>query len=1621
VERSISSSLCRFKITDEERITDRLVKNEIKESFNNNRCFEFYPDLDIIDKLRKGDLLEFHRDELIDKRNSIFLNIADGDQNLYNRLVSDTRLSSRLIAAMSFTLKAMAEEDIPNIAGRRIAIIKERPGIPTLYHLSDDSTVIAHVGQGPEWTEIPTIYLGLKTFDALTAEQRKGKDDLYKAFKLLLMVEERAIETGFSHAASYPPEVSKSLMFLVDEVIKNATQHKIDKEEVPDKIEVKPLTAANMNTLYRDLDARYTSDELNFDYDKNLKGITALERYARRYKRYNDHESLKKIASIAVAAAGHDIHEIRNRSNLLLERILAPKEFDAPLATRFITLHSKSTYNFKFELPNDKSKYMIRLYSNSAPREFFLEDDIDCLELPLIFDESQQLFTTQHTFDSYGHYDFAVVRKKTKSFEWLDLPECNGRVNIIPDVKGFIILEIFVDIHGHTRAYWRDESGHPGLLYNENGQVIRLGCFEDITVHLEDIKSRYSINAIYLLGVQERGSNSEDWAPEASSPSPFSPVSLIDIEPRLGGDQKFRELVDSAHDLDIKIILDVIPHVNRKSDRVPDEIVVKTYDGSGNLVPRSSTDGRYGSWNDGKLLNYRKLETWQWLTESINTLIDRFDIDGIRFDSAHAVPIVMKKNNYTHVYDKKRTNKDMLEGNIIVNEMESDHLITTGYYDSACRDSIAVPTHYYLMLNIEKKLKEKKKDFFINIAECFWGHERFLTRTGLIPYNASLFKICENIIHGKTDVREIYHIYDNYFPSVMSEGTELLGILGNHDERRALNTFGHRGLRAAVALTTFMSNIIMDYEGSAEGEGWKVYLDNIYVNWNQFEYAAHRSLEGFYREWYKFHNRTKGKGHLVWANNNQVAASLKFTEDDIWLGIFNFADSNQGASIQFDNPNLPIEDDSYYKLTDVLYSKVTNRYGYYKGSELKISRLNTTVSFTERVKLFKFNEINLDENYDNFIRDSFHRLCEIEDPTHIFSNFVFSELIKKAKSYEDLKSFIVDTLVPIFWDKEADKLELGLKRAAYFLFKNKVIDGKTIQTITKKMSGESTSILKKIGLDLMKLHDRGALVFMSAEADPFSKSGGLANVVYELPREMAKLGEEVHVITGYYRNGTDKAVSKMQEAVEKYKIKYTNKNIRFMIMDSSYEVGVHYGMVDGIHYYLLDHYEFFDGLYWGVTSEEKLRRRIAFSRACAEVILNFEINARYTFTNDAYAGLFNGIVRSDPYYSHNEVFKRNTFLHIIHNGGWQYFDSYARYEKGFDLFNLFNLPMWRTNDFGSPDAADKINCMATGIRFADRAITVSPSYARQIEYAADGMEHMLNNVIGISNAIGKDFREKIEFRFEKSKFIDYNYERLIERIKGSTKLEEKITTRYPEILKGNKEIDAIENPIRKYAVERMMNKLMIQRDRNLEIDPDKILFCMIHRISEQKGFQLLLESSKGLFENLNFQAILGGATSSGDKQGEEIAHGMYLLSQYYPESVNTNIGFQDVAVPLLCCDLFGMPSMHEPGGISQLEAFGAGSLVVARATGGLRDTVFPVQAQGNSVSGNGFLFSDFNPWSFYDAMERAHNFFTSSDEETITKARINAENSVYFWDRPAREYIRSIYDLTETVRILKDD
>ena len=1611
------SSLCLYYHNIKELIGEELIKDEITRGFAEYRCFPFMPDNNVIGQLRDNIPIDTFFARFADIRNDAYAAVAGGDQTVLGWLQRNARLSSRLHRAIVLVHRALQEIDNALLSERRFVVIRERAGTPTLYHVEDTLTVPAHVGQGPQWTEVPTIYLGLNMFDLLAREEQQGETKHFNAFKSLLRTEERAIETGYFHLEKMPPSTAAALRALAGEVIRFSRTAELRGEEAPKPVTIRRFSGKNRMNILRGLNARSRDNELDFDYERTVKAVESLSRFARMYKRSNDYESLRAVVRLLVAASGHDVHEVRNGANITLERVFSPKEFSAPLATQFLNLVKDSVHRFAFDLPRNRSGYYVRLYLNRTDDQFILEKDMDYLDLDLHFDEESGQYRAEHCFDRIGHVDYLVYSRKRTRSVWLTEQGYSGRINIIPDVRGEIILEIFPDIHGHTRVYWRDPKGHTGLVYNENGEVIRLGRFSDITAHLENLKQRYDITALYLLGVQKRGSNREDWAPEATSPSPFSPMSLTEIEPSLGGAKELRELTARAHNLDIKIILDIVPHLNRRSTDIPDDQVIHCYDDGGNLVVRASTDGRYGSWNDGKLLNYRKFEIWEWTADSIMELIERFDIDGIRYDSAHAVPIMMKRNNYPLSYGKRRTLDEMVEGSIVLNDREDEHFITTGFYDSACRDLIAIPFHYYLMLSIERCLRRQGKDFFINIAECYWGRERFLTRTGILPYNSALFKICENIIHGKTDVREIYHLYDSYYPRALPPGTQLLGILGNHDERRALNTFGPRGLRAAIGLTIFMSDIVMDYEGSAEGEGWKVFLDNIYVNWNSFEYMANPALEQFYREIYTFHRRNRGAGYLIWTDNNMVAAAMKFTDDEIWIGAFNFSDESQTVDLHFDNPVLPIEDDAFYRVVDPIYSRVTEQYSHYTGMELRISKIHTIVTYTDRTKYLKLEEIDDHQLfYKDFIHDSLLRLSTLRAIEHIEHNYFFQQLCLHIGSYHDFIAFLDEKVAQIFNTSDMHKVVLGMKRALFHIVKRGIAPGKRILDYIDRLLKHPTKELNALGISLQGHNKRGSLIFVSAEAEPFSKSGGLANVVYELPRELASFGEEVYVITPYYRHGDEKLVTKMKTAVKRYNISYTGRNIRFSIQDREYEAGVHRGTVDGVNFFLLDHNEFFDGLYWGYTAEEKLRRRVAFARAATELIVTFNLHPMCTFTNDAFAGIFNGIVRGDPYYQHNENYERNTYFHIIHNMGWQYFDAYYRYERGYDHFLLFNLPEWQASNFVDPHHPDRINCMAAGIRYSDMVITVSPSYAGQIEVAADGLESLLHDVIGINNALGRDFLQQLQQRFEDSGFVEQSFPLLLEQVKSSKELKHTLQERYPELLESARFCETVSDLERREILVKMRNKLLLQSQRGLEVDPDRILFSMIHRISEQKGFQLLLDASKGIFKHLKFQGIIGGSVSRGDQRGEELARGLSLLSKYYPDSVSVNIGFQDVAVPLLSSDVFLMPSMYEPGGISQLEAFACGCFVVGRATGGLRDTVYPLQLKDGEIEGNGFLFADFSAASFHDAMKRCNEFFNMADDGLLHRARQAARQYVYYWDRSARKYIDNIYTIKEIIR-----
>ena len=111
-----------------------------------------------------------------------------------------------------------------------------------------------------------------------------------------------------------------------------------------------------------------------------------------------------------------------------------------------------------------------------------------------------------------------------------------------------------------------------------------------------------------------------------------------------------------------------------------------------------------------------------------------------------------------------------------------------------------------------------------------------------------------------------------------------------------------------------------------------------------------------------------------------------------------------------------------------------------------------------------------------------------------------------------------------------------------------------------------------------------------------------------------------------------------------------------------------------------------------------------------------------------------------------------------------------------------------------------------------------------------------------------------------------------------------------------------------------------------------------------------------------------------------------------------------------------MPSMHEPGGISQLEALACGCFVIARATGGLRDTIRNLRIEKDRLVGNGIVFSDYAPWALCDALSRFSRLYKSLDDTTIQLARNDMISHIYDWRIPAEKYMDMIYSMKEIAR-----
>ncbi len=450
------------------------------------------------------------------------------------------------------------------------------------------------------------------------------------------------------------------------------------------------------------------------------------------------------------------------------------------------------------------------------------------------------------------------------------------------------------------------------------------------------------------------------------------------------------------------------------------------------------------------------------------------------------------------------------------------------------------------------------------------------------------------------------------------------------------------------------------------------------------------------------------------------------------------------------------------------------------------------------------------------------------------------------------------------------------------------------------------------------------VLFVAAEATPYVKVGGLADVAGALPAALVASGHDVRVLLPCYRRIKAGKVPLEGPVAATF----------LPLGDRSEELRVWRAAEDPVPTWLLDIPAAFDrDALYGESDDPD--RFVLFSRAVLSLMQHFrEVDGwqpQIVHCHDWHAALVVNYLRTRYAYTFGHI--RTVFT--IHNLAYQGQSSPRVLARtGLADYGLIE------NELG-PGIANTFNFMARGIGFADVVTTVSPSYAQEIMTPAQGerldglLRKRRDRVTGILNGIDTD------------------------RLDPATDMN--LTANY-----------SADDTTGKSAC-----KAALQERAGLPTDADKPLLGVVSRLVDQKGFDLLHAALPWLLRGTDAQLVLLG---SGD---EHLESAFRYLSTANPTRFAAKIGFDAALAQQIYAgsDMFLMPSRFEPCGLGQLMALRYGSVPVVRATGGLADTV------REGWDGNGFRFHPFDAGHFIDAMNRALTAYRDRDGWKMLRER----------------------------------
>jgi starch synthase len=468
------------------------------------------------------------------------------------------------------------------------------------------------------------------------------------------------------------------------------------------------------------------------------------------------------------------------------------------------------------------------------------------------------------------------------------------------------------------------------------------------------------------------------------------------------------------------------------------------------------------------------------------------------------------------------------------------------------------------------------------------------------------------------------------------------------------------------------------------------------------------------------------------------------------------------------------------------------------------------------------------------------------------------------------------------------------------------------------------------------------VLFVASEGLPFSKTGGLADVVEALPKALVTQGHEVIVVLPRYRRTTAKGVAVPSLTVP------MGAGLRFpSVLDG--------GRVNDVQYFFVDDPEYFDRdqLYGaaGADYPDNAERFAEFSRAAIEIAKQVW-RPEVIHCHDWQTALVPVLLRT--LYAKDPQFQEVPAVLTIHNMGYQgIFPASAIRRIGVPdtLFTPAALEFY-----------GQANYLKGGLLYADRLTTVSRKYADEIQNSEYG--HGLEGVVrsradrltGILN--GVDYS-----------VWDPSHDRLI-------------AARYSS---------------KEFAGKQKCKADLLQQFQLPDGNLQRPVLGIVSRFADQKGFDLLEEIAEELLEEEVVIVALGAGEPGHERKFRELA-------QRFPARMAVKIAYDNVLAHKIeaGADMFLMPSRYEPCGLNQIYSLRYGTVPIVRATGGLEDTVDAYDPA--TGEGTGFKFQEYSGQALLAAIRRALQVYRDPVAWRRLQARGMAKD--FSWKASAAEYGR---------------